>query len=830
MTTTSRIAAALALAALTATAARADVELTVAAYPPLDDSLRAAVPAFELSHPGVKIKLRTLPYGDFKKGMKEALENGGNLPDVLALEIGFAQPFALTGQLEDLSAPPYNARALLPGFLDYTVPQVRSGSTIFALPADVGPGTLFYRKDILDQAGVSEADLTRSWDSFIEAGKRVRAKTGAALVGDVYDLYSIELRNGVKPGDSVYFDAAGKPAVDAPRFQRAFALARKAQDAGIDARVGTWSNEWADALRDGKLAAQPTGAWFGGHLKTWLAPKSAGLWRAAPLPEGEYGAWGGSFWSIPRASAHKAQAWELVRFLCLDRGQQLEAFNRFDAFPALKAAQDAPAMDEPIAYLGGQKARQLWRASAAKIPALSAHPQDSDASAIVYRALLDVLRNGKEIPAALADARAKLAALAAAPAPAPSDGRLSLFSDAPAERTTSGERIELVVASYPSFDMSVKVAIPRFERLHPNIKVKLVSKAFGDHHSAMIRALDSGSGLPDVMAVEVGFVGRFGESRALDDLGEVPYNGRPATAALFPFSVAQGQWNGRLVGMPADVGPGTLFYRKDLLDRAGVTEADLTRSWDSYLEAGKKVKAATGASLLAHVGALKDIYLRSHLSPGEGVYFDESGEPLLTTPRFAEAFALARRARDAGLDARVGNWSNEWADGLKRGTIATEPNGAWLAGHLANWLAPDGRGLWRAAPLPGGAAVTWGGSFYAIPGKAAHRKEAWEFVKFLCFDAEQQSDAFNNLDAWPALRAAQDIPLVDQPIPYLGGQRARQVWKQAAERVPVIPVNRLDPIAADQVNKALEDVLVRGKDIEEALAEAQQLLKQRLRR
>ncbi len=191
MTTHLRLAAALGVLCAASAAVAEPVELTVAAYPPLDDSVRAAVPAFELRHPGIRIKLRTVPYGDFKKGMREALESGQGLPDVMGLEIGFARSFAATGQLEDLSAPPYGAKALLPSFLEFTVPQVRSGATVFALPADVGPGTLFYRKDLLDKAGVSEADLTRSWDSFIEAGKRVRALTGAALVSDVMQLADI---------------------------------------------------------------------------------------------------------------------------------------------------------------------------------------------------------------------------------------------------------------------------------------------------------------------------------------------------------------------------------------------------------------------------------------------------------------------------------------------------------------------------------------------------------------------------------------------------------------------------------------------------------------
>lgn len=389
----------------------------------------------------------------------------------------------------------------------------------------------------------------------------------------------------------------------------------------------------------------------------------------------------------------------------------------------------------------------------------------------------------------------------------------------------------LTVASFPSFDESTKAAISLWEKKHPDIKIKLVSLGFGDHHNAMITALASGTNLPDVMAVEIGFIGRFAGSNGLEDLGAAPYGGRPMLDKLLKFTRSQAQsGSGILAAMPADVGPGTLFYRKDILDKAGVTEADLTKSWESYVEAGKKVKAATGAYLLSSANDIKDIYIRSNLKDGEGVYFDQKGSVLVNTPRFEKAFELAKAARAAGIDAKVGAWSNEWAEGFKRGTIATQAIGAWLAGHLNNWLAPDTKGLWRASQLPGGAFATWGGSFYAIPKKAEHKGEAWEFIKFMCFDKDQQLNALKSLDAWPALLDAQNDPFLDQPMPFLGGQKARQLWKVAAEKAPGIVVNKLDPVATDIVNAELEQVLEKNKDIKQALADAQQQIQRRIRK
>ena len=389
----------------------------------------------------------------------------------------------------------------------------------------------------------------------------------------------------------------------------------------------------------------------------------------------------------------------------------------------------------------------------------------------------------------------------------------------------------LTVASFPSFDEAVKVAIPEFKKKYPDVEIKLVSLAYPDHHTAMTTALATGTKLPDVMAVEIGFIGKFAESGGLEDLGAAPYNAMQYQKQFARFTYPQAMSGlGKLAAIPADIGPGALFYRKDLLDKAGVTEAELTKTWDGFVEAGKKVKAATGAYMIANAGDLKDIYIRSGLKDGEGIYFDKGGKVLVDSPRFQKAFELAKAARVAGIDGKIGAWSNEWGEGFKRDKIATQMMGAWLGGHLASWLAPDTKGNWRSAQLPNGAFASWGGSFYAIPKKAENKQLAWEFIKYMTLDKEQQLRAFRALDAFPSLIAAQDDAFVDQPIAFLGDQKARQLWKVSAQKIPATSVHRQDPVAQEIVNAELENVLEKGKDIKQALVDAKSQIEKRVRR
>ena len=394
-------------------------------------------------------------------------------------------------------------------------------------------------------------------------------------------------------------------------------------------------------------------------------------------------------------------------------------------------------------------------------------------------------------------------------------------------------RDKLTIAAFPAVDEIVRSAIGEWKKLYPDIDIQVVSRQFSDHHTAMTTALSTSFYLPDVMALEVGYVGRFAQGGGLEDLSRPPYNVGQFKARYASYAYAQAtSRSGAVVAVPTDIGPGTLLYRKDVLDKAGVSEADLIASWDTYVTAGAKIKAATGAYLMPHARDIKDILIRTGVKPGEGLYFDDQSNVLVTSPRFVRAFELARKVRQQKLDAKVPAWSNEWSEGFKRGTIATQMTGAWLAGHLNNWLAPSTKGLWRAAQLPEGAQVAYGGTFYAIARGAPDQRKllAWEFIKLMTLNKKVQLAAFKAQDAFPALVETYDDPFFDQSIAFLGGETARVGWRNSVSKITAVSVHKQDAFADEVINTELDKVLDRGKDIATALADAQRLLARRAHR
>ncbi|AFZ66633.1 ABC transporter substrate-binding protein [Deinococcus peraridilitoris] len=405
---------------------------------------------------------------------------------------------------------------------------------------------------------------------------------------------------------------------------------------------------------------------------------------------------------------------------------------------------------------------------------------------------------------------------------------LALASSAFAQRTT------ITVGAFPDLDSVVKAAIPGFQKKFPNVDIKITALQYADHHTALTTALATGSGAQDVVAVDFGYVARFAEGGGLEDLAKAPYNGNSLKSQFQAFTFPQATHEGKLVAIPTDIGPGTMYFRTDMLQKAGVKPTDLNKSWDAYIENGKKVVAANpGSFLIPDATEVAQIMMRTNIPAGQGLFFAADGKVLVGSdnPRFMNACVNAKRVRDAKLDARAGGaFSPEWTTAFQKGNLATEFSGAWLTGHMQNWLAKDFAGKWNVQQLPGNTFASWGGSFYAIPTQSKNKQMAWEFIKYLTTNKDQQILAFKTTGAFPALKAANTAPLFNEGVPYLANQKARTLWRTAANNIKALEVNKLDPVADEIVLTALGSVLDGSKDCASALNEAKTLIERRARR
>lgn len=395
----------------------------------------------------------------------------------------------------------------------------------------------------------------------------------------------------------------------------------------------------------------------------------------------------------------------------------------------------------------------------------------------------------------------------------------------------------ITISAFAGLGDAIQVIIDRYMEENPDIDVELEIREFADHHTNLLTTLAAGSGATDVVAIEVGYIARFVADGGLVDLNAAPYNAGELTPGIANYAVAQGtSVDGRLIAMPTDLGPGVMFYRRDRLAEADAQVEALQGSWDDYIEFGKTVTRDTdgdGVNDVFLIADAADVYgamIRSGLEDGQGIYFDAEGNNLVDSERFHEAFRVAKEIRDNGLDAEIAAWTNEWYEAFKDGTVATQFSGAWLQGQLASFMAPETGGLWGAANLPGGAYAAWGGSFYAIPEQSQNKEAAWDLIKYMTTQEDSQLLAFDTTEAFPALESAWTDEIFDDPIPFLDGQQARQLYIEVVNNIVGTVTHPGDVVATEVVTTALSSVLNDGVDIDTALAEADQIIQRRVRR
>ena len=165
-----------------------------------------------------------------------------------------------------------------------------------------------------------------------------------------------------------------------------------------------------------------------------------------------------------------------------------------------------------------------------------------------------------------------------------------LAGPAAAQDKPSGE---ITVWSWNIAAEALDMLVPDFNKQYPDVKVTVQNMGHADvRDKALAGCAAGGTDLPDVVTIENGeaevYWARFPDCFVnLTELGVEKYK------SAFPeFKWPELMAGDAIYSLPWDSGPAIVFYRRDLYQQAGVDPAKI-ETWDDFLEAGKKVLAAT---------------------------------------------------------------------------------------------------------------------------------------------------------------------------------------------------------------------------------------------
>jgi cellobiose transport system substrate-binding protein len=330
--------------------------------------------AYMAAHPNITIvETAEGDLGKYNTQLIQRIAAGTGAGDVVAIEEGQVVNFLQSAD-KFVNMQDYGSNALKGNWLDwkYANATTADGKRTIGLGTDVGGLAMCYRTDLFKKAGLPTdrqqvAQLWPTWDAYIQTGQRFDAgikNKKTHFVDSATNTYNSIL---MQSGDHTYFDREDQLVIDSnPAVKGAWDESLKMVDAGLSAKLKSFSPEWNAGFKNGSFATIACPAWMTGYIKDQAGAENSGKWDITTIPGGG-GNWGGSWLGVPTQSKHQKEAVDLAKFLTTG-DSQLAAFKAVGNLPSNPKLYGDPALkDATNEYFNNAPVGQLFVAGAANL-------------------------------------------------------------------------------------------------------------------------------------------------------------------------------------------------------------------------------------------------------------------------------------------------------------------------------------------------------------------------------------------------------------------------------------------------------------------------------
>lgn len=396
-----------------------DNKLTIWAW---DESfnIKAANEAKDIyakENPDAEVEVVTMAQDDIVAKLNTSLSSGSydGLPDIVLIEDYRIQGYltAYQDEFADLSDI-----ASADDFASYKTGVNQVDGKMYGIPFDSGVAAVFYRTDLIEQAGYTSEDMQNlTWDKYIEIGKAVKEKTGKHMLTlDPSDLGQIRMM--LQSAGAWYTDEEGKVNIkDNEALKQAFSTYQKIVDSGISKQVSDW-DQFVGAFNNGDVASVPTGCWISPSILK--AEDQSGKWAVAAFPKMAENAdsvnassIGGAGWYVLKNVGHEELAKD---FLAKTFASNAELMNQLavdiNLVSTLKAAESAENYTKGIEYYGGQEVFADFAEWQNAVPTVN-YGQDTYAIEDMMTEALQQILSGTDMDKVLSDYQGQVEAAVA---------------------------------------------------------------------------------------------------------------------------------------------------------------------------------------------------------------------------------------------------------------------------------------------------------------------------------------------------------------------------------------------------------------------------------
>ncbi len=315
------------------------------------DVYRHIVKLFEQSHPLIRVDLRTPSSGGYLEKLKTEMA-GRTAPDVTFIDVGSYYSFSDKGVFRPLTGFIQSDTGFhLEDFYPAIIQAFTFKGEVYALPKSCGSLILFYNQDHFDQAQLPYPDPTWTWETVIEASK----KLSRDLDGDGrMDRYALILTNPLELlwqyGVEVLSPDGKQCTLDTPEARKACQLSRDL--VYLHHAAPTASEMGAFGLSAGGTSGGGRGGQGSGVFDLFPMERASMIitdlvlsiayqkapfrWDVAVQPGGiRHGGYlNGAGYAMNSRTKHPQEAWELIKFLSGPEVQSLRAKGG-DSLPSM---------------------------------------------------------------------------------------------------------------------------------------------------------------------------------------------------------------------------------------------------------------------------------------------------------------------------------------------------------------------------------------------------------------------------------------------------------------------------------------------------------------
>lgn len=227
---------------------------------------------------------------------------------------------------------------------------------------------------------------------------------------------------------------------------------------------------------------------------------------------------------------------------------------------------------------------------------------------------------------------------------------------------------------------------------NPDRPIALNPTALGydDMHNKLLIALQSGTGAPDIVDIEIGKYANY----LMGDIQLVPLNRviEPEIPNIVKSRVDIYSKDGKYYGICFHVGASVTYYNKDIMAAAGVDPASIV-TWEDYANAGKTVLEKTGVPMTT-VEANDPWSFWQMLTEQGSDLLTPDGKPNVNTPEMAKALQFYQDMINAGTAIVApggGHHAEEYYGFMNGGGAASVTMPFWYLDRFTNYM-PDLKG------------------------------------------------------------------------------------------------------------------------------------------